>query len=99
MRRREFIGLVGCAIATWPLARRAQQAGMPGRIGVLPIGTPSTPYDRSLVDAFRQGLAEVGVVENRHVVLDIVWVGGEPELAQAVSDLVQRGAKLLIPAG
>ena len=63
------------------------------------MGTPSNTYDRSLVDAFRQGLREVGVIENRDVVLDIVWIGAEAELPQAVSELVRRGAKLLIPAG
>jgi putative tryptophan/tyrosine transport system substrate-binding protein len=44
-------------------------------------------------------LREVGVVENRHVVLDIAWVSREPEFPQAVSELVRRGAKLLIPVG
>ena len=47
------------------------QSKAPVRIGFLPLGSPSNPYDRGLVDAFRQGLREVGVVENRDVVLDV----------------------------
>ncbi len=99
MRRREFITLLGGAAVAWPLAAHAQQAENPVRIGFLPIGTSSNTYDRSLVEAFRQGLREVGVVENRHVVLDVVWIGSEPELPHAVSELVRRGARLLIPVG
>jgi ABC-type uncharacterized transport system substrate-binding protein len=99
VNRREFIALLGGAAAAWPLAARAQQAENPVRIGFLPIGSPSNPYDRSLVEAFRQGLREIGVVENRHVVLDFVWIRNEPEIPQAVTELMQRGAKLLIPCG
>src|SRR5437879_1559891 len=98
MRRREFITFLGGTVA-WPFAARAQQAENPVRIGFLPIGSPSNSYDQSLVEAFRQGLREVGVVENRHVVLDIVWIRNEPELPQSVSELMQRGARLLIPVG
>src|SRR5450631_1438419 len=98
MRRREFITLLGGA-AAWPLAVRAQQAENPVRIGFLPIGSPSNTYDQSLVEAFRKGLREVGLVESQHVTLDVVWVSSIPEVSQAVSDLVQRGAKLLITAG
>jgi putative tryptophan/tyrosine transport system substrate-binding protein len=99
VRRRDFITLLGGGAAAWPLAARAQQAENPVRIGFLPIGSPSNSYDRSLVEAFRQGLREVGLVENRHVVLDFVWIRNEPELPQAVTELMQRGAKLLIPCG
>src|SRR6201993_3198682 len=98
MKRREFITLSGAA-AAWPLAARAQQPENPVRIGFLPVGSQSNSYDRSLVEAFRQGLREVGVVENRHVVLDFVWIRNEPELPQAVNELMQRGANLLIPCG
>src|SRR6266566_3820498 len=99
MKRREFIVLIGGAAVSWPFKARAQRTENPVRIGFLPIGSPSNSYDRSLVEAFRQGLREVGVVENRDVVLDVVWIGNEPELPHAVSELVRRGAKLLIPVG
>ena len=45
------------------------------------------------------GLRDAGVVENRDVVLDVVWSSNELELSQAVVKLVQRGAQLLIPVG
>jgi putative ABC transport system substrate-binding protein len=98
MRRREFITLLGGA-TSWPLAVRAQQAENPVRIGFLPIGSSSNSFDQSLVEAFRQGLREAGLVENRHITIDIVWVSNESQFSQAVSELVQRGAKLLVTAG
>ena len=98
MRRREFIRLLG-GVATWPLATRAEQSQDPVRIGFLPIGSPSNAYDQLLVEAFRKGLREVGVIENRDVVLDFVWIRNEPELPQAIKELMQRGVKLLIPCG
>jgi putative ABC transport system substrate-binding protein len=76
-----------------------QRTGIPTVIGVLPLGSPTNEYDQSLVAAFRQGLREVGLVENRDVTLDIVWVGNESGYARALSELTQRGAKLFISAG
>jgi putative tryptophan/tyrosine transport system substrate-binding protein len=102
MKRREFIGSLGGAAAAvaWLGAAHAQQPQQgPLRVGVLPIGSSSNPYNQSLVEAFRQGLREVGIVENRHVVLDIAWVENELELSQAVSGLMQRGSRLLVPSG
>src|SRR5262245_3566735 len=98
MKRRDFITLLGGA-AAWPLAARTQQPENLVRIGFLPVGSQSNSYDRSLVEAFRLGLHELGVVENRHAVLDVVWINNEPEIPQAVNELMQRGAKLLIPCG
>ena len=63
MRRREFITLMG-GTAAWPFAARAQQIKSPVRIGMLPMGFPSNTYDKSLVEAFRQGLRDAGIVEN-----------------------------------
>jgi len=64
---------------------------------MLPIGLPSNTYDKSLVEAFRQGLRDAGIVENRDVVLDVVWISGDPE--QAVTEMMQRGAELLVTCG
>jgi putative tryptophan/tyrosine transport system substrate-binding protein len=96
MQRREFItGLV--ATAGWPFDVGAQQA--PLRAGFLPLGSPSTAYDQSLVELFRQGLRDAGVVENRDVVLDIAWIGGDAEIPRALMEVMERGAGLLITCG
>src|SRR5882672_8170983 len=97
--RRRFLATACAALLMAPLAVEAQPAGGPARIGLLPLGSPSSAYDRSLVEAFRQGLRDVGLVENRHVVLDLVWIKNDSEYSQAVSEMVQRGARLLIPVG
>jgi putative ABC transport system substrate-binding protein len=54
-------------------------------------------YDQSLVKAFREGLRQVGLVENQDIVLDVVWISGDPE--KAVAEVLGRGAELLIPSG
>jgi putative ABC transport system substrate-binding protein len=82
-----------------PLTIEAQQSESPARIGFLPLGSPTNAYDLLLVEAFRRGLREVGLIENRHVVLDVGWIGSEPEAPQVARALLQRGAKLLVPAG
>ena len=96
MKRREFVTLVSCA-AVWPLAANGRQSNGPARLGFVPLGSPSNSYDRSLVEAFQRGLREVGLIENRDVVLDVVWAGNDPD--QAVTEVLRRGADVLIPCG
>ena len=99
MRRREFIILLGGVSASWPGSGSAQ-ANKPIRIGLLPFGSPSNDYDKSLVEAFRLGLRQAGLIEGRDIVLDIVWTSGsDADTDKAVTDLIGRGAALLVPTG
>jgi putative ABC transport system substrate-binding protein len=100
MKRREFIAFVGGVLAAWPLRANAQPAKGPPRIGLLPFGSPSNPDDLSLVDAFRTGLRQAGLIEGRDMVLDIVWTSGsDADTDKAVADLIGRGAEMLVPTG
>src|SRR6516225_5543773 len=99
MRRRDFITLIGGAATGWPLAARAEQSENITRIGFLPLGSASNHFDLSYVEAFRNGLTDNGLVEGRNITVDMVWVTNEPEYDYAVTELMRRGAKVLVPAG
>src|SRR5262245_2982608 len=64
IRRRQFITLLGGAAAMWPLAARAQQAGVPLVDLLL-----STQMDDRQVGAIRQGLKDAGYIEGRNVAI------------------------------
>src|SRR5262249_15013340 len=77
MRRREFIKLIGGSVATaWPLAARAQQQAMPV-IGF--ISSRSQKQSTTVVDAFRQGLGDLGYVEGQNVAVEYQWADGQLE--------------------
>src|SRR4051794_39381248 len=98
MRRRGFITLLAGAAAAWPLVARAQQYAKPFRIGFFPLGSPANQYDQSLVDAFRRGLRQIGLVENRDITLEINWISGDdPE--RLIAKAIQGGVNLLVPCG
>jgi putative ABC transport system substrate-binding protein len=77
MKRREFIGLLGGAVAAaWPLAARAQQPGRMRRIGALLNITADDPESQGRLAAFAQGLQSLGWVIGQNVRVDYRWGGG-----------------------
>src|SRR5262245_6708235 len=98
LKRRAFITLIGGA-AAWPLAARAQQqAGKVPRIGFL--GLTSSSDRPSLLDAFRQGLRELGWVEGQNIVIDYRYAEGRVDrLPDLAAGLVRLKVDLFVSEG
>src|SRR5262249_61135431 len=96
MRRREFITLLGGAVAAWPLAGRAQQ---PTPIVGLLSGRPADASPRD-VAAFRNGLNETGYVEGQNVAIEYHWADGRfDRLSELAANLVHRRVSVIATPG
>jgi putative tryptophan/tyrosine transport system substrate-binding protein len=80
MRRREFITLLGGAVAGWPLAGRAQQASPARRLGVLMGYAEGDPLAKVLLTDFTQALSEFGWIKGRNLRMDVRWAPGNTDL-------------------
>ena len=77
IRRREFITLLGGAVAAWPVAARAQERVR--RIGVL-MGQPAgDPVVQARNAAFLQGMQELGWTVGRNVQIEYRWDSGDAD--------------------
>jgi putative ABC transport system substrate-binding protein len=96
MRRREFITLLGSAVA-WPLAARAQQAAMPV-VGFLASGSRSTMVAN--LTGFLAGLKEAGFVDGRNATIEYQWAEGRYDrLPKLAAELVRHPANVIATVG
>jgi putative ABC transport system substrate-binding protein len=97
MRRRDFIRGIAGSAAAWPLIARAQQSPMPV-IGFLGSVAPQL-YEIRL-DAFRQGLKELGYVEGQNVAIDYRWPEGQSDrLPVVAAQLAERRVNVIVAGG
>ena len=99
MRRREFMTLVGGAVAL-PLAARAQQPGRMRRIGILLGHAADDPKSMARNAAFLQGLQELGWSVGRNVQIDYRWaVGDAASIRKFAAELVALRPDVIMAAG
>jgi ABC transporter substrate binding protein len=96
VRRREFITLIGGAVA-WPTEVRAQNLPLPlvGFLSSLSAGALTGP-----VSAFRTGLQSIGYEDGKNVVIEFRWADGHyDQLPALAADLVRAHAAVIVTVG
>jgi putative ABC transport system substrate-binding protein len=99
MRRREFVSLIGSAVA-WPLTAQAQQPTR-YRIGHLAFAAPTdTPPPPANWDAFVQGLREAGYTEGQNIAFEHRSAHDQPELFPKLAhELTKLGVDVIFARG
>ena len=93
MKRREFITLLGGAVAAWPLLARAQERPKPLRIGTVSLNRRASAQRL----AFEQRLRELGYIEGQNLVIEYINAPERPDrLDQAARELVQRNVDIIV---
>src|SRR6516162_7026631 len=100
MKRREFITLLGGAVAAWPLAARAQQPDRVRRIGALYILGPDDQEAHARNAVFEQSLQQLGWTVGRNLQIDYRLAGGDPDrLRRYAEELVALAPDVIMSVG
>ena len=96
MDRRAFLGTLSLLAA--PLAAEAQQTTKVTSIGYL-IG-PSLSANAARIEAFRQGLRELGYVEGKNIVIEYRYADGNLDRLPALAaELVRLRVDIIVSSG
>ena len=89
MRRREFFGVLGGAVAAWPVVVRGQQGESVKRIGIiLPAASDNAEFQTRLA-AFHQALEQLGWTIGGNVRIDTRWAtANTADIRRHVAELV-----------
>ncbi len=98
--RLRSIGLISTLVLgllATPLTAEAQQAGKVYRVGVLRFrGSPDHPN----IQAFRQGLRDLGWVEGQNITLEYRWAKGRRDrLPELAAELVRLKVDVIVVSG
>jgi putative ABC transport system substrate-binding protein len=95
MKRKIFVYLLTTALLTIAPVSRAQQPGKIPRIGVLISGSRGIAAPR--IQAFQQGLRELGYVEGKNILFEYRYADGKLEpVSEFAAELVRLPVDLLV---
>ena len=97
MKRREFMSMLGCAAAVWPLAARAQQAGRSRKVGVLHPGQAAAVNAR--ITAIHEGLNDSSGQRSGAELVIRLADGELSRLSALAADLVNDRVDAILAAG
>ena len=99
MDRRTFIGRMVAGLLAAPLAGKAQQTAKVARLGYLSTGSLQSSEVRASLDAFRQGLRDLGYAEGRNILIEYRGADGKIERLQTLAnELVGLKPDLIVAA-
>jgi putative tryptophan/tyrosine transport system substrate-binding protein len=99
VKRREFMGLLGGAMA-WPLAARPQQAERIRHIGVLMNLAAESPQGQARVTAFLQALQQLGWIDGRNVRTSIRWAAANAvDIRKYAEELIAVAPDVILAPG
>ena len=99
MRRREFLGVLGSAAATWPHAARAQQPERVRRIGSL-TGIADGSMTQARLATFLETLQQLGWTEGQNVQVDRRWGGGDADrIRKYAAELATLNPDVILATG
>ena len=100
MKRREFITLLGGAVAAWPLAASAQQPDRVRRIGVLMLYPENDPEGQLRATALRNGLQKRGWAVGGNIEIDFQWGLGDADwIRSAGAQLLRLAPDVILANG
>jgi putative tryptophan/tyrosine transport system substrate-binding protein len=101
MRRRDFISLISCAAAAWPILAKAEQAEPVRRVGALfGAGTDDDLDTRTRLGAFQQGLKELGWIDGQNMRIEFRAGSGNAErLRKYAQELVNLAPDVIVVSG
>jgi putative ABC transport system substrate-binding protein len=98
VQRRDFLGVLGGAAVSWPLAARAQRTGKVSTIGFITAG--SSGQGTPALPAFLEALRKAGWIEGKNLAIEYRYAQNRlDQLQDMAAELVRLNVDIIVTAG